>query len=87
MGCHDLPIAIISTARKKPGGFKALLPEYRGQVRGISINPPSNTGNESWEYNADVNDPKIVLWLGQGVGKDGENLCRHDKGLSMMHPR
>lgn len=87
LASHDLPIAVISTARKKPGGFKALLPEYKDRVRGISIDPPSTTGHESWVYNDDVRDPKIVLWLGQGVGKGGDDLCRHDKGLCMMHPR
>lgn len=67
--------------------LKALLPEYEGRIRCIYIDPPYNTGNESWMYNDNVNDPQIVKWLGQVVGKDGEDLCRHDKWLCMMFPR
>ena len=67
--------------------LKALLPEYEGRVRCIYIDPPYNTGNESWVYNDNVTAPQIVKWLGQVVGKDGEDLCRHDKWLCMMYPR
>lgn len=67
--------------------LKALLPEYEGRIRCIYIDPPYNTGNESWVYNDNVKDPCIVKWLGQVVGKDGEDLCRHDKWLCMMYPR
>jgi len=34
-----------------------------------------------------VNDPKIKKWLGTVVGKEGEDLSRHDKWLCMMYPR
>jgi adenine-specific DNA-methyltransferase len=34
-----------------------------------------------------VNDPKIKKWLGEVVGKEGEDLSRHDKWLCMMYPR
>jgi adenine-specific DNA-methyltransferase len=34
-----------------------------------------------------VNDPKIKKWLGQVVGKESEDLSRHDKWLCMMYPR
>jgi adenine-specific DNA-methyltransferase len=34
-----------------------------------------------------VNDPRIKKWLGQVVGKEGEDLTRHDKWLCMMYPR
>ena len=67
--------------------LKALLPRYRGQVKCIYIDPPYNTGNEGWVYNDSVNDPRITKWLGQAVGKEAEDLCRHDKWLCMMHPR
>jgi adenine-specific DNA-methyltransferase len=67
--------------------LKALLPEYEGRVRCIYIDPPYNTGNEGWIYNDNVNDPKIKKWLGQVVGKEGEDLSRHDKWLCMMYPR
>lgn len=67
--------------------LKALLPEYEGKVKCIYIDPPYNTGNESWVYNDNVNDPKIQKWLQQVVGKEGEDLSRHDKWLCMMYPR
>lgn len=67
--------------------LKALLPRYRGQVKCIYIDPPYNTGNEGWTYNDNVNDPRIKKWLGDVVGKEAEDLCRHDKWLCMMYPR
>ncbi len=67
--------------------LKALLPRYRGQVKCIYIDPPYNTGNENWVYNDNVNDPRIRKWLGDVVGKEAEDLCRHDKWLCMMYPR
>jgi adenine-specific DNA-methyltransferase len=67
--------------------LKALLPEYEGKIKCIYIDPPYNTGNESWVYNDNVNDPKIKKWLGQVVGKEAEDLTRHDKWLCMMYPR
>ncbi|MEO6832005.1 MAG: site-specific DNA-methyltransferase, partial [Chitinophagaceae bacterium] len=38
-------------------------------------------------YNDKVNDPKILKWLHSVVGKEGEDLSRHDKWLCMMYPR
>lgn len=67
--------------------LKALLPEYENKVDCIYIDPPYNTGNENWVYNDNVNDPKIKKWLGQIVGKESEDLSRHDKWLCMMYPR
>ena len=67
--------------------LKALLPKYEGRVKCIYIDPPYNTGNEGWVYNDNVNDPKIKKWLGEVVGKEGEDLTRHDKWLCMMYPR
>lgn len=67
--------------------LKALLPEYEGKVNCIYIDPPYNTGNESWVYNDNVNHPKIKKWLGEVVGKEGDDLSRHDKWLCMMYPR
>ena len=67
--------------------LKALLPKYEGRVKCIYIDPPYNTGNEGWVYNDNVNDPKIKKWLGEVVGKEGEDLSRHDKWLCMMYPR
>ena len=67
--------------------LKALLPLYEGKVKCIYIDPPYNTGNEGWVYNDNVNDPKIKKWLGEVVGREGEDLSRHDKWLCMMYPR
>lgn len=67
--------------------LKALLPEYEGKVDCIYIDPPYNTGEEKWVYNDNVNDPRIKKWLGQVVGKEGEDFSRHDKWLCMMYPR
>lgn len=59
--------------------LKALLPEYAGRIKCIYIDPPYNTGNEGWVCNDNVNDPKMKKWLGEVVGKEGEDLSRHDK--------
>lgn len=67
--------------------LKALLPEYEGKVDCVYIDPPYNTGNEGWVYNDNVNDPRIKKWLGNVVGKEGEDFSRHDKWLCMMYPR
>lgn len=67
--------------------LKSLLPEYESCVKCIYIDPPYNTGNEKWVYNDNVNDPKIKKWLGEVVGSQYEDLCRHDKWLCMMYPR
>ncbi|MGB5876656.1 site-specific DNA-methyltransferase [Psychrobacter sp.] len=67
--------------------LKSLLPLYEGKVDCIYIDPPYNTGNEQWVYNDNVNHPKIKRWLGQVVGKESEDLSRHDKWLCMMYPR
>lgn len=67
--------------------LKSLLPQYEGKIKCIYIDPPYNTGNEGWIYNDNVNDPRIKKWLGDVVGKEGEDLSRHDKWLCMMYPR
>jgi len=67
--------------------LKALLPYYKGQVDCIFIDPPYNTGNEGWTYNDNVNSPEMKEWLGKVVGKEEEDLSRHDKWLCMMYPR
>lgn len=67
--------------------LKSLLPKYEGKVKCIYIDPPYNTGEEGWIYNDNLNDPKIKKWFGQVVGKEGEDLSRHDKWLCMMYPR
>lgn len=67
--------------------LKSLLPRFEGRVKCVYIDPPYNTGNEGWCYNDNVNDPKIKKWLGEVVGKEGEDLSRHDKWLCMIYPR
>ncbi len=67
--------------------LKALLPKFAGKVKCIYIDPPYNTGNEGWIYNDKVNAPEMKKWLGETVGKEAEDLSRHDKWLCMMYPR
>lgn len=67
--------------------LKALLPTYSGKIDCIYIDPPYNTGNEGWIYNDNVKSPIIKEWIGHTVGKEGEDLTRHDKWLCMMLPR
>ena len=61
--------------------LKELLPKYEGKIKCIYIDPPYNTGNESWVYNDNVNSPQIRKWLGEVVGKEGEDLSRCIQGL------
>ncbi|MEQ9403568.1 MAG: site-specific DNA-methyltransferase [Cyclobacteriaceae bacterium] len=67
--------------------LKTLLPEYEGKVKCVYIDPPYNTGSEEWIYNDNVNAPKMKHWLGKVVGKESEDLGRHDKWLCMIYPR
>ena len=67
--------------------LKALLPKFEGKIKCIYIDPPYNTGNEGWIYNDNVSDPRLQKWIGEVVGREGEDLTRHDKWLCMMYPR
>jgi DNA modification methylase len=67
--------------------LKALLPTHAGRVKCIYIDPPYNTGNEGWVYNDNLTQPQFKEWVGQTVGKEGEDACRHDKWCCMMYPR
>ena len=67
--------------------LKALLPTHAGRVKCIYIDPPYNTGNEGWVYNDNLTQPQFKEWIGQTVGKEGEDACRHDKWCCMMYPR
>ena len=65
--------------------LKALLPRYEGaSSASTSIRP--TTRQRGWVYNDNVND-RNQKWLGAVVGKEGEDLTRHDKWLCMMYPR
>jgi adenine-specific DNA-methyltransferase len=67
-------------------GLKALLPYYAGKIDCIFIDPPYNTGTESWSYSDAVNSPIMREWLDSNpVNKD--DMLRHDKWLCMMYPR
>ena len=67
--------------------LKSLIPRYEGMIKCIYIDPPYNTGNEGWVYNDNVSSSQMKEWLGKTVGKEGEDLSRHDKWLCMMYPR
>lgn len=67
--------------------LKALLPYYAGRVKCVYIDPPYNTGNENWVYNDNVSSPGFRHWLGSVVGKESDDLSRHDKWLCMIYPR
>lgn len=67
--------------------LKSLMLKYENGIDCIYIDPPYNTGEEKWVYNDNVNDPRIKKWLGDVVGKEGEDFSRHDKWLCMMYPR
>ena len=67
--------------------LKALLPYYAGKVKCIYIDPPYNTGEQTWTYNDAVKSYEIERWLGKVVGREAEDLSRHDKWLCMMYPR
>ena len=67
--------------------LKALLPRYAGKVNCIYIDPPYNTGSQSWVYNDRVNSPLMQEWFRCNSPVDGEDLERHDKWLCMLWPR
>jgi adenine-specific DNA-methyltransferase len=67
--------------------LKALLPTHAGRIKCIYIDPPYNTGNEGWVFNDNLTQPQFKEWIGQVVGKESEDACRHDKWCCMMYPR
>src|SRR5947209_6281258 len=67
--------------------LKSLLPTHAGRIKCIYIDPPYNTGNEGWVYNDNLTQPQFKEWIGQTVGKEGEDATRHDKWCCMMYPR
>src|SRR5436190_14006091 len=67
--------------------LKALLPTHAGRIKCIYIDPPYNTGNEGWVYNDNLTQPQFKEWIGQTIGKEAEDACRHDKWCCMMYPR
>jgi hypothetical protein len=67
--------------------LKALLPTHAGRIKCIYIDPPYNTGDEGWVYNDNLTQPQFKEWIGETVGKEGEDATRHDKWCCMMYPR
>lgn len=59
--------------------LRALLPRHEGRVNCIYLDPPYNTGNEGWIYND--NDPRIKKWLGDVVGKEGDETTARSTSL------
>jgi len=60
--------------------LKALLPSHAGKIKCVCIDPPYNTGNENWVYNDNLTQPQFKEWIGQTVGKEGEDAARHNNG-------
>lgn len=67
-------------------GLKALLPMYAGRIDCVYIDPPYNTGEQSWDYNDNVNSPLMKEWFKENPVND-EDMLRHDKWCCMMWPR
>ena len=67
--------------------LKSLMATYEKRINVVYIDPPYNTGEEGWIYNDNVKDPALLKWLGEVVGKEKDDLSRHDKWLCMMYPR
>jgi adenine-specific DNA-methyltransferase len=67
--------------------LKSLLPTHAGRIKCVYIDPPYNTGNEGWVYNDNLTQPQFKEWIGQVVGKEGEDATRHDKWCCMIYPR
>src|SRR3989449_8425320 len=97
---HTLEIDAKLSPAKKPGldgtpiiegdnliALKSLLPTHSGRIKCVYIDPPYNTGNEGWVYNDNLTQPEFKEWIGQVVGKEGEDATRHDKWCCMMYPR
>jgi adenine-specific DNA-methyltransferase len=67
--------------------LKSLLPTHSGRIKCIYIDPPYNTGTEKWVFNDNLTQPQFKEWLNREVGKEGEDISRHDKWCCMMYPR
>lgn len=68
-------------------GLKALLPRHEVRVKCIYIDPPYNTGNGGLGVQRQRQRSQNQKMARTVVGKEGEDLSRHDKWLCMMYPR
>lgn len=96
LSCGDTTSGNLIVQGDNLHALKALLPRYAGEVKCVYIDPPYNTGvderddqgqRSGWVYNDNVNSVEIRAWLGKVVGREVEDLSRHDKWLCMMYPR
>lgn len=73
--------------------LKSLLPQYRGRIDCVYMDPPYNRGHKKqdgeveggWIYSDSVSHPLMKDWLAKTVG--GDDLQMHDKWACMMWPR
>lgn len=67
-------------------GLKTLLPVYGENIKCAYIDPPYNTGSESWNFNDNLSKDSIESWFRVEFG-EGAPADRHDKWLCFMLPR
>lgn len=65
LSCGDAASGNLIVQGDNLHALKALLPRYAGPVKCIYIDPPYNTGNESWVYNDNINCSEIRKWMGE----------------------
>src|SRR2546430_9871018 len=84
---HTLEIDSAHSPANKPGldgnliiegdnliALKSLLPTHAGRIKCVYIDPPYNTGNEGWVYNANLTQPQFKEWIGKTVTVCDESL-------------
>jgi hypothetical protein len=86
LSCGDVDSGNLLVQGDNLQALGALLPRYAGRIKCIYIDPPYNTGSESWLYNDNVTAPPMRRWLEAVVGAQ-TSLDRHDRWLCMMYPR
>jgi hypothetical protein len=60
-----------------------MLLHTRSLVGSVIDTRESSFWKRQWVYNDNVNSPEIKAWLGFAVGKEAEDLSRHDKYIEM----
>src|ERR1044071_6834683 len=87
LACGDIDSGNLIIQGDNLLALKALLPDYRGKVKCLYVDPPYNTGTEGWVYNDRVNSPAMRERLGKWRERDLPEMDRRDRWLSMMYPR